>query len=217
METLQTGLKEIDLGPDSLLHFVHIPKTAGTSMRGYVDSFYFPNEILPAEAAGCKTFDMVDRSACDRFHLVRGHHTLDDLGPVFENSGHEVVRFTVLREPADRLVSEYNMILHNATHPLREEFLRDDVSFDRFLSHPKVPWVSKGNTQARVILVQMFRSEDLPPESEWYDVLVDLFQSYAVVGVTESFDMTTQLMAYVFGRRTPSAFRTGRVVLVRLA
>jgi hypothetical protein len=82
------------------LVFLHIPKTGGTSLHHHFAAHFAPEEICP------ERFSRLDRYApeeLDRYRYFSGHYNFDQLrlipGPLF------IV--TVLRDPAERLLSNY--------------------------------------------------------------------------------------------------------------
>jgi len=91
MDVFQPGTR----GP---LFFMHIPKTAGMSMRQYLNEQYHPEEICPAErwqdlAGGAR--------GVASYRLVRGHFRYN-LRELVAPGAHMLV---VLRDPLRRTVS----------------------------------------------------------------------------------------------------------------
>ena len=77
---------------------MHIPKTAGMSMRLYLGEQYHPHEICPAE----HWQDILGHEQnVTKFHLVRGHFRYNMRGLVAGDAR----MLVVLREPLRRTVS----------------------------------------------------------------------------------------------------------------
>jgi hypothetical protein len=201
-------LPTTDLGPDSLLHFVHIPKTAGTSMRRYLDRFFLPQEVFPAEVtASYDALDValaksLDRSCLNRYRLVRGHHCIEQLSPFLDNCGKTLNWLTILRDPESQMVSEYKMSQADPNYPHHRE-LRG-ITFDEFLDHPKLPWIRRGNRMTGhlmnqyVVLEKAYRGLD-----EYFYFLTEKLADYAVVGIHDDMAGTLRLMTSVFGWYCP--------------
>lgn len=100
--------------------FIHIPKTAGTSIRKYFV------DLLGSEAVGWLGihFSMPDLQlgvGFEKYKVIGGHFTRRGaLHLPFEK-----VFVSTIREPVDRAVSYYNFIQNSAEHPLRTSLTGD--------------------------------------------------------------------------------------------
>ena len=106
-DTAQGFVPPAELGgvvPDRVVVFLHVPKTAGTSLRDFMfdairpgllapERHRFPDEMTDEEVAGLSNY-----------RAFAGHFDVIDLGKF---PGPQTV-FTVLREPAAMLVSLYD-------------------------------------------------------------------------------------------------------------
>jgi hypothetical protein len=122
------------------LYFLHIPKTAGTAFTEFLDSQFDRSEILPH-----RTWNQVFQATSDEeiarspgllrgAALVRGHFGTSGLRELPRHT--DLV--TVLREPLDRVVSQYE---HLRRDPLTNnwappEFLEDIRGLADVLSSP---------------------------------------------------------------------------------
>jgi hypothetical protein len=104
-----------DAGDAGTLKFLHLPKTAGTSVRSFLKRFFRPEEICPASFRD--EFRALGRDKLASYRMFAGHLDWEDLdevkGPSFT--------FTVLREPRERLLSYYFFQRAEAVRMARDE------------------------------------------------------------------------------------------------
>lgn len=100
------------------LKFLHLPKTAGTSVRHFLAKFFRPEEICPAGFRG--EFRALSDDQLATYRVFAGHLDWEDLdrveGPSFT--------FTVLREPRERVLSYYFFMRARAVRMERETPMR---------------------------------------------------------------------------------------------
>lgn len=93
------------LDENSILYFLHIPKTAGTSLKKILDSQFNPESIVMQES----WFHLLESNDLNfvQYQLIRGHygygvHHIINKKPIY---------ITMLREPTSQLISWYNHIM----------------------------------------------------------------------------------------------------------
>ncbi len=87
--------------------FIHIPKTAGTSLRRAIESSFSSDRIAPYE----NLYDL-NRAKHHDYDLFRGHFGFKDTRFV----PGEKQYISVLRDPVDRVISLYNFWKKEAMH-----------------------------------------------------------------------------------------------------
>lgn len=101
-------------GGGRTIKFLHLPKTAGTSVRHFLARFFRPAEICPAGFR--HEFQALSDHQLAAYCMFAGHFDWKDLdrvkGPSFT--------FTVLREPRERVLSYYFFMRAQAVRMARE-------------------------------------------------------------------------------------------------
>lgn len=91
--------------------FVHVPKTAGTSLNVLL-AVAFGKRLSPPQSTLALTPHEV--SGLDRYEMITGHLSGSDIAQYFPQRR----LFTVLREPLSRCLSLYGFLRRHVTHPL---------------------------------------------------------------------------------------------------
>lgn len=123
MDAFQIGTREP-------LFFMHIPKTAGMSMRQYLGEQYHPQEICPAENwQDLRGLEQDVRS----FRLVRGHFRYN----LRELVAPDARMLVVLRDPLRRTVSALRHLARDPNfHPTHE--LAKDLTLGEMIRHEQI-------------------------------------------------------------------------------
>jgi hypothetical protein len=204
-------LCETDLDSERLLSFVHIPKTAGTTLYNYLDTKFLPQQVFPADRADWHADGMqgMRPQDVDEFRCLRGHLYSKQLGRFCEATRKTLVPFTVLRHPEAQLLSEYNMVCNDPNAAAYCQGPVSDLTFDRFLEQPRFPSLFAerpdlaqrmcGNRQSAHLLMQTEHNPFLIPESEWFGLLMEQLENYLLVGIHERLEQSVQLLAFLLG------------------
>jgi hypothetical protein len=157
--------------------FLHIPKTAGSTMRRvmarrYPDLYrfhqrsYWEEELRP-EAAHASAF-------CG--HMPYGLH---------ERLGRDLTYFTILRDPIPRVVSTYYYVQRRPDHPAHDT-----------TRVPIEEYVGEQNVMTRMLAGVFNPVQASPVQDETLlDAAVDNCDAIAVVGLQHRFDETLALVA----------------------
>ena len=179
------------------LIFLHLPKTAGTTLNRIIDWQYNPLSIftidpyrIRATAERFKTFPEQRRR---RLRVVRGHL----LYGIHEFLPQGATYITMLREPVARLLSSYYFILRRPLHPLHRKMKTGRLGVEDLIRLTP----QRQNLQCRFIAgigtagVCDERVLDLAKEN--------LAHSFRVVGLCERFQESLLLMMTSFGWKVP--------------
>ena len=182
---------EYRLNQDKKLCFIHIPKTAGTTLTSLLDSKFHNKEICPARVGT----ELVKISQADlaQYRLFRGHFFYDtgSLLPL------DLVYVTLLRNPIERVISDYEFMRRCV--PSRVEGMRNHqkaltMTLKEYVSDPDN--LSMANSQTRHLSLGQYKDS---PE-QWLEVAKqNLAEKFAFVGLVEQFQDSMSLLSYIFG------------------
>ena len=132
--------------PGRCLIFLHVPKTAGWTLRGVL-RYKYPSEILFLDdryeaLGGIEKVPLEDRR---RARVVTGHVFYG----VHEHIPQPSDYITVLRDPIARVVSMYNHILRRPQHRLHDEVAGSGIGLEEFARASDDPGLD--NQQTRLI------------------------------------------------------------------
>ena len=212
-ETATAPIREFTprpFGVGDTLHFLHIPKTAGRSVRVVLEEQFDFGQQFP----GVVLAQLVARppSEVRQWRLFCGHygkylHTL---------LGFEPTVITFLRDPIARSISHYrdlktreNSWLHEYvnTHTF-DEFVADEMMSSelinlqcRFLALDDIDADHYGYSRQRLDDLPGLRRKYL--DRGMFDRAMETLDSLAFVGLQERFDDSLQLLAATFGWQPP--------------
>jgi len=198
------------LADEEQLHFLHIPKTAGRSVRAVLENHFAWSELCPGtvlpDIFGCAPSEL------SRWRLFCGHygryiHGLLDRAPV---------EMTFLRDPIARSVSHYRDLQAREGTWLYEYV--NTHTFDEFVLDPAVS-TELMNLQTRFLALDDIdkdffgysrrRDGDLPgliadfSSRALLDRALKNLDAMAFVGLQERFDESLVLLAATFGWSPP--------------
>lgn len=179
---------------DPLWLFLHIPKTAGSSFRTTLARHLQPDCNINIEGRrGTKRRHVAFAEAIDEFlaldkdkHFVfaSGHINMAEAMRIQRNLGRPVRLLTMLREPVQRVISDYRYQLTPA-HPTHERFRTAFPTLESFAESPR--------SQNK-----MLRYLALPGEP--VDVTIArLEQDFGLVGLVEMYALTMRLCSELIG------------------
>ena len=203
---------------NNTLYFLHIPKTAGSSIIGILDNYFSLDSILPEEVWNHLLKNLP--TDFSKYGLIRGHfgyglHRLLPTKPVY---------MTMLRNPLERTISFYH---HITVDPITNNWIRlskvEDLS--TLLDDQKINLIFK-NPQTRYLaldldVISMAKSMDKERLGEFFYESTQEFLSPGITdeelltiakrrlsevqffGLTERFEESLLLMCFIFGWNPP--------------
>ncbi len=172
--------------------FLHIPKTAGTTLHTIVDRQYASDHIYSFGSNAqdsIKKFQELSAEERAKIRFLRGHMPfgLHEFFPLTDEY------ITLLRDPVDRVVSYYNFILRTPEHYLYEIVtLRNMSLFD--LLQTDYP-IMMNDAQVRLLSgIWADVGYGKVPSEMLEKAKANLQRHFIVVGITEEFDKTLLLL-----------------------
>ncbi|MGB3405938.1 MAG: sulfotransferase family 2 domain-containing protein, partial [Jannaschia sp.] len=203
---------EFDRGFDrdleSPLYFLHIPKTAGTTLYVNMDDRFEVEDICPVRFIS--ELIQLPREAFQTYRFFRGH-----LGYSLQHFVDRPLRYvTVLRDPIERCISHYEDVRRVPNNFLHHRVNDNQMTFADF-ARDEVANVTLNNLQARNLAFDWKADRmhgNIPlikrgiagtplgiPDDELLDISMERLRACAVVGVVERFEEATALLSYRFG------------------
>ncbi len=189
------------ISPEAPLCFVHLQKTAGTSLIAWLSGQIDENEFIQ-EVPGVSTVKEIQAEK-GRFTAISGHFK----GSIRRVLPPTTYYTTILRSPIERTISAFYHDQRNGRFLNSEHSNFQSISLSDAVKSPAFPhfyWNCQANT------LSTFADEFTPPSAgEWDNITTETelrilsaakkaLQTFSCVGVTEFFDeylelLTTQL------------------------
>jgi hypothetical protein len=194
---IEAYLRQAALGTDPCI-FVHIPKTAGTSLRSEIAGFLRPDANIAVDYTDTsRSFhDRIDDAVA--MFLARAETT-----PVRFASGHILARHvarirarygdarlvTFLRDPVERVISDYRH-QRSTRHPVHREFIARVPDLDAYLANR-----AEGNKMVQhLVPVAILRHADAAACIE------HVMRSYAFVGIQAMYPICFRTLTTLLGK-----------------
>ena len=175
---------------DEKLIFLHIPKTAGTSLRALIEQAYSPEECLFLYSQFEPDVFAAIQQALPKAKVLYGHVCYG----VHETLGISAKYVTFLRNPIDRIVSFYS---HNARSPgmmwyaaiqagmTLRDMVESEVSFET-------------NNHITRILTSYAPTNMLDDDAVLAQAIMNLHRHFCLVGCSETLETAVQTLKTAF-------------------
>jgi hypothetical protein len=184
-----------------LVFFLHLPRTAGTTLARVIDRQYTSEAILPLyDSSTGEEIGRIPPDRLDSMRAVVGHFYFG----AHRFLARPFVYVTVLRDPVDRVISHYYFVRGDSTHYLHQAARRMSL-IDYVIS---CDLAEPNNDQTRLLCGQYEGSvPDRCTEAMLPLAKRNLREYFAVVGLTEDFDRALILMKRILGWSNPFYLR----------
>lgn len=189
-----TAFLEGERAPDALWFFVHIPKTAGTSVTAELDRIRSPyaNVAIDYERRDI-AHDNAIRQAVEAFaagpigrtRSASGHVPSDLLGTITQARS-DTRLFTLLRDPVRRVISDYTYQTTPA-HPLHEAFRK---------RYPRIEDYVLAPTEQNKMFFFLSGERGAQAFPAAYKAIE---QRYAFIGLVELYPMSFNIISRLMG------------------
>jgi hypothetical protein len=180
--------------PDTLF-FIHIPKTAGTSLNGFFHRVFGEKESLslPVDNLRTKIEELSQAPAKEhrKIKYIHGHcpYGIHKIMP-----GNKFRYVTLLRDPVERTISSYYHIQKFPNHPLHDEVKKMTVV--EFSTQKQWPQFYNSSTRLLGCEMEDFtlpyyrRFNETHANEEYYRRARNRLEDEIIVGIQEHFTMT---------------------------
>jgi Galactose-3-O-sulfotransferase len=181
----------------SAVIFLHVPKTAGTTLNRLIEWEYRLSEMYSVDPVlfewSAAHLRKLPRSRLQKTRMFKGHM----LFGLHEVLPQPATYITVLRDPVERLLSAFYYMRSYKLHPLYWKFRRENWTVEQFVQR-----TTRDNVQCKIIAGAEYNS---PCTSEILEKAKhNLAHSFSVVGLSERFEESLALMKLRFGWKLKS-------------
>ncbi len=177
--------------------FLHLPKTAGSTLRHIIERQYDSTSSLHLyESMLGEELAAIPQNQMDHLRIVMGHLYFG----AHAFSARSCTYITMLREPIDRVISHYYFVRHDPSNYLYE--LASKMSLKEFVE--SCGRQEPNNDQTRLLAGPCHTASFGICSDEMLDMAKrNLAEHFAAVGITEEFDRSLILMKRILGWRNP--------------
>jgi len=179
------------------LIFLHIPKTAGTTLNRIIEWQYSPLSIFTMDPyrirATPERLRKLSEERRRRLRVVRGHlyygiHRALPQGATY---------MTMLREPVARFFSSYYFIQRRPLHPMHRKVTTERIGVEDFIR------LTPRRQNLQCSLIAGIKNDGTSDGRVLEQAKENLEKSFSVVGISERFEESLMLMARTFGWQIP--------------
>ena len=172
--------------------FLHLPKTAGTTLNRLIEWEYSLGEMYSVDPVlfewSFARLRRLSKRRLRRTRMFKGHM----LFGLHEVLPQPATYITVLRDPVERVLSAFYFMRSYKLHPLYWKFRNEKWTVEEFVQRS-----TRDNVQCKIIANAHYHS---PCTQEVLDRAIDHLDNYfSVVGLSERFEESLALMKLRFG------------------
>ncbi|MFA5114061.1 MAG: hypothetical protein WC529_07200 [Candidatus Margulisiibacteriota bacterium] len=182
---------------EKILLFVHIPKTAGTTLGSILQGQYARDRLFRVYEVGTTEADLaaLPQAERDKLDCVIGHFPYG-LHRYFTRPCQYA---TLLRDPVDLIVSLYYYLKNNVDHPRHNAFIAKNLTLGQYVGQQEFDHVD--NYQVRFLVG---RKEEEPVTRADLELAKRMLkEKFAGFGLTERFDESILMFRRKFNWSMP--------------
>jgi hypothetical protein len=185
------------------LFFIHIPKAAGTTFIGILDTRFAIDDICPIHWPYEKLIREIPNEKLDQYKFIRGHFPFG----LVERLSQKPICITLLREPVVRFISEFEQLQKEPLHHLHAELKA--LSLEETLKHPHL--VTYLANKATRYLGGEPVSAPLWEQKPNLNLAMERLQQLDFLGIVENFAESLLMFCQTFNFPTIGAYDTKNV------
>lgn len=182
-----------------ILCFVHIPKTAGTTLNSILTRQYGARRIFTLSNNRPnrlpESFQRMNKKERRTYKVIKGH---------FPYGFHEFLRgrpyiyMTLFRDPVDRVISHYHYVRRSEEHYIHQKVGEDLPGLKTYIESGLVSEARNGQAYMMVGPKVMKKGENVA------EIAKEILQKeFSIVGTAERFDESLLVMRAVLGWKIP--------------
>lgn len=181
---------------EEVVIFLHVPKTAGTTLNRLIEWEYDLFEMYSLDPVffrwSARHLRTLSKRRLNKIRVVKGH-MLFGLHQILPRPA---IYITVLRDPVERVLSAFYFIRSYKWHPLYWKFKRENWTLEDFVTR-----LPRDNVQCKMVAGAAYEAVyEQPCTAEMFEQAKrNLDKHFTVVGLTERFEETLALMKLRFG------------------
>jgi hypothetical protein len=179
------------------LIFLHIPKTAGTTLNRIIEWQYNPLSIFTIDPyrirATAERLKRLPEARRRRLRMVRGHLYYG----IHEFLPQGATYITMLREPVARFLSSYYFLQRRPLHPMHRKVKSEKIGIEDFIR------LTPHRQNLQCSLIAGIKSNGKFDDHALEIAKDNLVKSFSVVGISERFEESLMLIAKTFDWQIP--------------
>jgi hypothetical protein len=183
--------------PEEAVIFLHLPKTAGTTVNRLIEWEYRFSEMYSIDPVLFKwsaaRLRKLPPERLKKIRMFKGHM----LFGLHEVLSQPATYITVLRDPVDRVISAFYFMRSHKLHPLYWKLRRENWTLEDFVRR-----YQRENVQAKIIAGSDYEAPCTPEILE--KAKENLRRHFSVVGLSERLQESLALMKLRFGWKLSS-------------
>jgi hypothetical protein len=210
-----------EITPETPIFFLHLPKTAGTTLNTILETYFHQKEIFPYYFT--RDLPSLSPEELKKYKYFRGHLHYDVITRLLPR---KPVTLTMLRQPVELFISFFAHLQRfseadlvqwapRLAAPIRNITLTDFVN-EAHLYHISqnsqsyfiVPRFDFSTIEELKALLTNMRQQPWPVEADDIKYGQSLLSEFAFVGLSERFQESLFLLAYTFGWRPITEYQT---------
>lgn len=184
-------------GSEEAIIFLHLPKTAGTTLNRLIEWEYSLFEMYSIDPVlfewSTAHLRKLSSDRLEKTRMFKGHMTFG----LHEILSQPATYITVLRDPVDRVISAYYFMRSYKLHPLYWKLRRGNFTLEDFVRRSQ-----RDNVQSKIIAGSEYKTlctREIADRAKH-----NLHHHFSVVGLSDRFEESLALMKLRFGWKLSS-------------